>query len=117
VTVCTAFSLLVLTAAGTAAEENRLPRSQAETFEKSIRPLLSENCFTCHGPEKQKGGLRLDSRAAILTGGDSGPAIVPGHPEDSLLIKAIHYADEPRMPPKGKLPPDTIAALSAWIKQ
>jgi cytochrome c553 len=103
--------------AGARAEENRVPRTPADSFEKSVRPLLSANCFTCHGSEKQKGGLRLDSRAAMLTGGDSGPAIVPGHPEESLLVKAIHYADEPRMPPKGKLSADAIAALTVWIKQ
>src|SRR5438445_10920986 len=115
-TWCTAFSLL-LTMARAQAEENRVPRTRADSFEKSVRPLLSANCFTCHGPEKQKGGLRLDSRQALLTGGDSGPAIVPGHPEESLLIKAVHYADEPRMPPKGKLPTDAIATLTVWIRQ
>jgi cytochrome c553 len=113
----TILSLLVFTTAHVWAEERRDARGAAETFEKSVRPLLSANCFTCHGPEKQKGGLRLDSRQAMLTGGDSGPAIVPGHPEESLLIKAIHYADEPRMPPKGKLPADAIVALTAWIRQ
>src|SRR5262249_33293389 len=69
------------------------------------------------GPDKHKGGLGLDSRQAMLTGGDSGPAIIPGHPEESLLVKAIHYSDEPRMPPKGKLPLDAIAALTTWIRQ
>src|SRR5437660_10094576 len=96
-------TLFVLTTPGVRAEENRPPltRSIAETFEKSVRPVLSSNCFSCHGPEKQKGDLRLDSRGAMLSGGDLGPAIVPGHPEESLLVKAIHYADEPRMPPNG----------------
>jgi cytochrome c553 len=113
----TVFSLLVSMTSGARAEENRVARTPAETFEKSVRPVLSANCFTCHGPEKQKGSLRLDSRQAMLSGGDSGPAIVPGHPEESLLVKAIHYADEPRMPPKGKLPSDAIAALTTWIRQ
>ena len=110
------------------AEENRLPGSSLrvgrdenakadEAFEKAVRPVLAANCFTCHGPEKQKGGLRLDSQQAMLTGGDSGPAIVPGHPEASLLIKAIHYGDEPRMPPKGKLSAEAVAALTRWIRQ
>src|SRR5262249_6925836 len=110
-------SALVLSTTIVRAEDNRDARAAVEAFEKSVRPVLSANCFTCHGAEKQKAGLRLDSRQAMLTGGDSGPAIVPGHPEESLLIKAVHYADEPRMPPKGKLPPDAIAALTAWIRQ
>ena len=58
-------------------------------FETKVRPLLADNCFKCHGPDKHKGNLRLDSLAAILTGGDEGPAIVPGEPGKSLLIKAI----------------------------
>jgi mono/diheme cytochrome c family protein len=94
------------------------PRSKGtEFFEKSIRPVLAANCFECHGPRKHKAGLRLDSRDAMLTGGESGPAIVPGAPEKSLLVKAIHYKDEPRMPPKGRLTAKDIAALTAWIKQ
>jgi mono/diheme cytochrome c family protein/cytochrome c553 len=88
-----------------------------EFFEKSVRPVLATHCFECHGPKKHRGGLRLDSRAALLTGGDTGPAVVPGHPEQSLLIKALHYNDEPKMPPKGRLTPREIAALSAWVKQ
>jgi len=67
------------------------PMKANEFFEKSVRPILANNCFECHGPKKQKSGLRLDSRDGMLTGGDTGPAIVPGHPEQSLLIKAIHY--------------------------
>jgi hypothetical protein len=89
----------------------------AEFFEKKIRPLLSENCFECHSARKQRGGLRLDSRAALLNGGDSGPAIVPGQPGVSLLLKAVHYKDELRMPPKRQLEPQDIAALTAWVKQ
>src|SRR6516162_181649 len=88
-----------------------------EFFEKSIRPVLAANCFECHGPRKHKAGLRLDSREAMLAGGDSGPAMVPGAPEKSMLIKAIHYKDELRMPPKGQLTAKDIAALTAWIKQ
>src|SRR5205807_3925136 len=84
VAVSIACFLVVLMAAVARAEDSRLPRSAAETFEKSVRPVLSANCFSCHGPEKQKGSLRLDSRTAMLTGGDSGPVIVPGHPEESL---------------------------------
>jgi Protein of unknown function (DUF1553)/Protein of unknown function (DUF1549)/Planctomycete cytochrome C len=89
-----------------------------EFFEKRIRPLLSENCFKCHSAaKKQRGGLRLDSGAAILKGGDTGPAIIPGKPEKSLLLKAVGYKDaDLRMPPKSKLPDSQIADLVAWVK-
>src|SRR5437588_2748535 len=91
VAVPSACVLFILMMAGVRAEDSQLPRSAGEMFEKSVRPVLAANCFSCHGPDKQKASLRLDARAALLTGGDSGPAIVPGHPEESLLVKAIHY--------------------------
>ncbi len=99
------------------AEDPKPTPAQAEFFEKSVRPVLAARCFECHSSQKQKGGLRLDSRAALLTGGDSGPAIVPGKPDESRLISAIHYDDSPRMPPKGKLTNDAIAALTTWVKE
>ncbi|MBL6765167.1 MAG: DUF1553 domain-containing protein [Verrucomicrobiae bacterium] len=87
-------------------------------FEKSIRPALIEHCQECHGESKQKGGLRLDSRAGWMSGGDSGPAIVPGEPEKSLLFDAISYRNvDTEMPPKGKLPAPVIAAFEDWIRQ
>jgi Protein of unknown function (DUF1553)/Protein of unknown function (DUF1549)/Planctomycete cytochrome C len=92
-------------------------RDTQEFFEKKIRPVLAENCFSCHSGRKHKANLRLDSRQAMLTGGESGPVIVPGHPEHSLLLKAVHYADELKMPPKGPLPREHVAALAIWIKQ
>src|SRR5262245_51213107 len=64
-----------------------------EFFEKSIRPLLATRCHGCHGTAKQKGGLRLDSRAAILAGGNSGPAVVPGDAKGSLLVDAVNYGE------------------------
>src|SRR5262245_19791475 len=75
-----------------------------EFFEKSVRPILVERCQACHGASKQKGGLRLDSRQAILAGGSTGPAVIPGKPEDSLLVDAINYGEQYQMPPKSKLP-------------
>ena len=80
-------------------------RAAVDFFEKSIRPVLSESCQKCHGPQKQSSELRLDSREAILKGGSSGPAIVPGKPDESLLVQAVaHSHEELKMPPKGKLP-------------
>ncbi|MDA0813839.1 MAG: PSD1 and planctomycete cytochrome C domain-containing protein [Verrucomicrobia bacterium] len=85
-------------------------------FESKVRPLLSERCFECHSEEKQKGGLRLDSREAILQGGESGPAMIPGDPAQSLLIAAVHYDDSDlQMPPKEKLGKRAVQDLEQWI--
>ena len=89
--------------------------AKTDFFESKIRPVLATHCFECHG-HKDKGGLKLDSREAILQGGDSGPAIVLGKPQKSLLMTAVQHADpELEMPPKKKLPPEVIADLSQWI--
>ena len=88
-------------------------------FEKRIRPLLAEQCFECHSAQskKVKGGLLLDSREAILQGGDSGPALVAGDPDKSRLVVAARHTDkELRMPPKRKLSDAQIADLEAWVK-
>src|SRR4051812_5137389 len=86
------------------------PSTDDEAFEKEIRPLLIEHCGKCHGTEKQRGGLRLDGREAMIEGGDSGAAIVPGRPEESLLIAAVRHAGDIKMPPERKLRDDQIAA-------
>lgn len=90
-------------------------QEQLDFFEKKIRPVLADNCFSCHGPEKQHSGLRLDSRETLLRGGDGGPVIVPGKPDESTLISAVRYQDY-EMPPKGKLDDATIAALTEWVR-
>jgi hypothetical protein len=89
----------------------------AETFfELKIRPVLAANCVKCHGASRASGGLRLDSRASLLKGGDSGPAIIPGDPAGSLLVKAIGHEDEDlKMPPKKPLAKPLRADLAAWI--
>lgn len=92
---------------------------QIEFFEKKVRPVLVEQCGNCHSADapKLKGGLRVDSRAALLAGGENGPAIVPGRPEKSRLIEAIGYKNvDLQMPPKAKLPDAAIADLTAWVK-
>ena len=87
-----------------------------EFFEKSIRPLLVAKCWPCHGDlPKIKGGLRLTSRANILQGGESGPAAVSGDPAGSLLVQAVRYDQELKMPPKGKLADREIELLSRWV--
>ena len=95
-------------------------KEQAEFYTNKILPIFAENCYRCHSAEggKDKGGLTLDSRDAILKGGDTGAAVVPGDPEKSLLIKAVSYTDsELQMPPKGeKLTPAQVTDLTAWVK-
>ncbi len=88
---------------------------QVKFFEQKIRPLLIRNCVACHGEQKQQNALRVDSLASLLQGGDSGPAIVPGHPDQSLLISAVKY-DGFEMPPKGKLSDQEIQDLESWVK-
>jgi hypothetical protein len=88
----------------------------AEFFEKQVRPLLAERCQRCHGDKKPKGDLSLTSRTNLLEGGETGPAAVPGKPAESLLVKAIRYKDELKMPPKGKLKDREIAILTRWVE-
>jgi mono/diheme cytochrome c family protein len=89
---------------------------EVEFFETKVRPVLVEHCLSCHGEKKQSGGLRLDSKAAVLKGGENGPALVPGKASESLLVKAIRHDGELKMPPKGgKLPPAVVADVVKWI--
>ncbi|MEX2264226.1 MAG: PSD1 and planctomycete cytochrome C domain-containing protein [Bryobacteraceae bacterium] len=88
----------------------------AHFFESRIRPLFASNCYACHTATKL-GGLRVDSREGLLKGGNSGPAIVPGDPEKSLLVQALRHSHEKlRMPPPGKLKDEEIDAVAAWVK-
>jgi hypothetical protein len=89
-------------------------------FEAKVRPLLVERCYACHSQKsgKRRGGLHLDSRSALLKGGDSGAVIVSTQPEQSLLLKVIRHADGvPHMPPKGTLSDQEIALLHEWIRR
>ena len=86
-------------------------------FEEQVRPVLVKRCYECHSGRKTSGGLSLETAAGWQTGGESGPAIVPGNPDDSLLIDAINYRSL-EMPPSdkgGKLSEDEIAVLTKWI--
>ena len=87
-----------------------------EFFTTRVAPLLAAHCVACHGPEKQEGGLRLDSLAGLSAGGEAGPVIVPGSAAESVLVGAVGYADEAlAMPPDGKLPAEAIATIRDWI--
>src|SRR5688572_14496302 len=102
-----------------AAEATPLTKDQSDFFEQKIRPVLVEHCYKCHSTtgEKIKGGLLLNTRASLLKGGDTGPAIIPNDPEKSLLIRAIRQTNEDlQMPPKGKLTDEQIADFVAWVQ-
>jgi mono/diheme cytochrome c family protein len=98
-----------------AGEKKEPTPEQLKFFEEKVRPVLAQNCFKCHGEEKQKGDLRLDLFESVLEGGESGPAIVPGKPKESLLVEAIRY-ESLEMPPDGKkLSESEIEILTQWV--
>jgi hypothetical protein len=102
----------------TAATPEPMPEptpEQVKFFEEKVRPILAENCYKCHGSEAQKGDLRLDLRESALAGGESGPVIVPGKPDESVLVEAIKW-ESYEMPPTGKLSDNQIAMLTEWIR-
>src|SRR5215471_7515819 len=116
--ICLGFGIWIL---GFSASSLGQPTpAQLQFFENKIRPVMADNCYKCHShqAEKVKAGLFLDTREGVLTGGESGPAIVPGDAEKSLLIKAIRYTNpDLQMPPKGKkLSDEQIADLTTWVK-
>ncbi len=111
-----AVCLLILFCSAAGALGAETTAAQAEFFEIKIRPLLAEHCYRCHGPDRQQGKLRLDQQTTMLAGGESGPAVVPGNPAESLLVEAINY-DGLEMPPDGKLNQGKIDILTEWIRQ
>ncbi|MBA3936873.1 MAG: DUF1553 domain-containing protein [Planctomycetes bacterium] len=110
---------LLLLVAGRARAMAAEDAAGAEFFEKNIRPILAENCFSCHSAlkGKHKGGLEMDSKPALAKGGDSGVVIKPGEPDKSPLITAVRYVDKDmEMPPDGKLKNEQIKLLEQWVK-
>ena len=109
--------LLIVPISAAGAERSDFPAENVAYFEAKVRPLLSKHCYACHSGRAKtvKAGLRLDRRSLALKGGDSGAAVVPGKPGESLLMKAVRY-QEPQMPPKGKLSNKEINALNEWIR-
>jgi hypothetical protein len=88
-----------------------------QLFELHIRPVLAGTCFKCHGGESTGGGLRVDSRESLVQGGERGPAIVPGRPQESLLVRALSHSDDAvQMPPDEPLPQETLVAFTSWIE-
>ena len=108
--------ILAFGVAAEAAEDSSRGSDAEAFFESRIRPLLAERCWGCHGPEKQKGNVRLDSRPALVAEVGAGPLVIPGAPAESRLIEVVGYDEEVKMPPKGKLPDRSIADLNRWIQ-
>ncbi|MDG3004991.1 PSD1 and planctomycete cytochrome C domain-containing protein [Paludisphaera mucosa] len=114
---CAAMAALGAGASASAEGDAADPRVEAERtrfFEQEVRPLLVAKCQSCHGPDKQKGGLRLDSREALLRGGETGAVVEPGKPGESPLVQAVRY-EGLEMPPTGKLEAAQVAALARWV--
>src|SRR5690349_17498502 len=107
---------LVVQVVGHARQARATAASTSDFFEAKVRPVLAANCYDCHTDERMD-GLRLDSREAMLKGGRRGPAIVPGDPDQSLLIQAVRQtSDKLKMPKGGRLKPDEIDALVEWVR-
>ena len=119
--LATSFCVFLQTAAGAPQVDrsaSTIAPQDLHFFETQIRPLLSEHCYECHAGESRilRGGLRLDHREGVLQGGDSGPAIVAGNPEASLLMQAVRYQSM-EMPPAGRLPERQIELLAEWVRR
>ena len=109
---CLVISVLL---SAVSAEEPEWPQEQLDDFEKQIRPVLAAQCWNCHGEKKAESGLRLDSRAAVLQGGDRGKIVSPREVSAGLLMHAIRRDGDLQMPPNGRLSTEQIAAFSTWI--
>lgn len=115
---CLWFAVIALSPEDFTAAEDAFTAADLEFFEKKVRPVLVQHCYECHSDDAGtvQAGLRLGSRSRMLRGGDSGAAVVPGDPDESLLIRAVRYEGVYDMPPEGKLPAATIADLERWVR-
>ncbi|MHC5540437.1 c-type cytochrome domain-containing protein, partial [Singulisphaera rosea] len=109
---------MLLTSAVTARAEQS-DRDKVEFFEKKVRPILAGHCYACHSADtKPAGGLRVDDRNGMIGGGNKGPAVVPGKPEESLLLTRVTQEGKRRMPLEGEyLSAQEVADLTTWIKE
>src|SRR5438045_8249765 len=110
-------SSVFLQAADTAAPHTQFTPAQLDFYQRQVLPILTDNCYRCHSHEadKIKAGFVLDSREGLLKGGDTGPAVIPGDSDKSLLMKAVRRESEDlQMPPKKTLTQSEIAVLASW---
>ena len=110
-TIAVAFATVSIRVRG-GEPDSKTQAAREQFFEQNVRPLLAENCYSCHGDKKQKGGLRLDSLEAILKGGESGPAVVPGKPDEACWSRRSTTRGS-EMPPTGKLGAEKVAVAHA----
>ncbi len=108
-------SIWTLTPSGRAEVPTGL--SDTELFDRHVRPLLNKECLRCHGGNQTRNGLDVSSRADLIRGGVSGPALVPGDPQKSLLIRAVRYQGDFHMPPKARLDDAQIGVLEEWVRR
>jgi hypothetical protein len=120
---CLGTALVVIGLTSAMVHGDELPRASPlaehiEFFERKIRPVLVDKCYACHSAQAKhlQAELRLDSRPGLLRGGVSGPAVVPGNPAASLLLRAIRHEGDVHMPPEEKLPNEVVADFERWIK-
>lgn len=98
-------------------DDKEFDAADLQFFRDEIEPVFQDSCHRCHGEKKQESNLRLDSRDALLKGGKNGPTIVPGKPDESLLLKVLEYNGDIQMPPDEKLDDETRAAIKKWIEK
>jgi mono/diheme cytochrome c family protein len=121
------FAAAILTVVGLGSRGSRAAQSapapaadSPQFYTQRVQPIFAANCYRCHGGMNHHGGLHLDSRSGILTGGKKGVVVVPGHPEQSLLVALIRHegpaGDPMPMPPKSKLSDAEIATITRWIQ-
>ena len=108
------FCLVVLSGAAFA---QKPPTNAARFFNARVAPILSKRCLGCHNEELKDGGISFLDRDSLLKGGSRGPALVPGKPEESVLIHAVRQEGDLKMPPGAKLSPQQIATLTEWINR
>ena len=105
----------LLAAAAVAGQETK--PGDARFFDRRVAPILQRRCLSCHNQDLKDGGISFLDRNSLLKGGPRGPAVVPGNPGRSVLIRAIRHDSEPQMPPGPKLPAKEIATLTEWVRR
>lgn len=111
------FALISRSSRGVRAQDNP---ATVEFYKTKVQPVFQSNCYRCHGGMNRRGGLSIQNKAGMMKGGKNGAVLVPGHPEQSLLVKLIRHegpANNPMaMPPKGKLSDADIVRVEQWIR-
>ena len=111
------FAAACLLAAVASASAQEASSKDVRFFDRRVAPIFQRRCIACHNQELKDGGISFFDRASLLKGGSRGPAVVPGEPERSVLIRAIRHNSDPQMPPGPKLPDKDISTLTDWIRR